>query len=215
MTVASVVGRRGITEVLHFTQSKGLLGTLAAGAVLSRTHITDKSEEILAYIAKVNATRVIDPGYEGYVNLSVSEINSEFFGVSSKWYPEADWAILAFDPLVLSHAGVVFCTTNNAYPRCQRATGDAGLEALFANSVNGKYTSVHTRPKGFPENLTTDEQAEVLYPKRLSTKHLLRVYARDSEFADQIHAHFGLIGHRAVEVIVAPERFLSRGGATT
>src|SRR4051794_35217009 len=113
MSVADVIARRGITEIVHFTPEKGLLGILAAGAALSRVDIHD--EEILEYIAEVNSKRVLDPGDEGCVNLSITEINSSFFGYSTNWRPGTRWVVLGWDPVILTHPGVVFVTTNNAY----------------------------------------------------------------------------------------------------
>jgi hypothetical protein len=211
VSIADVVRRRGITEIVHFTMSKGLLGILAARATLSRVRITD--EEILKFIARVNANRVIDSGYEDYVNLSITEINHHFFDISSrKWHPDAEWAVLSFDPKILSHQDVVFVTTNNGYPARRRARGEAGLEAMFAPTVLGYYSQECRRTVRMPDNLTTDEQAEVLYPQRLSTEYLRAVYVRDGDFQDQVHAHFGAVGHPDVEITVAPERFQSRGG---
>jgi hypothetical protein len=53
------------------------------------------------------------------VNLSISRINARLFNISAKnWHRALDgwWAVLSFDPLILTHDGVVFATTNNAYP---------------------------------------------------------------------------------------------------
>src|SRR6185437_14210087 len=184
MSVADVIRRRGIIEVVHFTMSKGLLGTLAAGAVLSRVRIHD--EEILEFIARVNSTRVIDPGDEDRVNLSISEINHRFFNISSsKWHPNDQWAVLAFDPEILTHDGVVFVTTNNGYPAKRKGDGETGLEALFASTVRGYYGREEQRSAGMPDYLTTDEQAEVLYPQRLSVEYMKAVYVKDGAFQDQ------------------------------
>jgi len=211
MSVADVVQRRGITEVVHFTMSKGLLGILAAGAALSRKRIKDA--EILEFIARVNSERVIDGGYEDYVNLSISEINHRFFTIcSEKWHPDAEWAILSFDPEILGHDDVVFVTTNNGYPARKQARGGKGIEALFAPTVLGYYGREEKRTPGMPNNLTTDEQAEAMYPKQVSSEYLRAVYVRNGEFQDQVCAHFGAIGHRDVEILVAPGRFESRGG---
>lgn len=209
MTVADTVRERGIVEVVHFTPSRGVLGTLAARAALSRARIHD--EDILEYIARVNAIRVLDPGYENTVHLSITGINSSFFEVSARWHPDDDWAVLAFDPVILQHDGVVFCTTNNAYPACSRGRGDGGLEALFAPRVHGRYGTPHTRTPDMAPNLTTDEQAEVLYPERLSTEFLRTIYVRDEDFADQVHAHLGAVNHPDVPVIIAPDRFEPHG----
>jgi hypothetical protein len=208
--VQRIVRRRQIREIVHFTPSKALLGILAVGAALSRVRISD--EEILTYIAQVNTNRVLDPGYEDYVNLSISSINSAFFDVSaSRWHPTADWALLAFDPVILEHEGVQFCSTNNGYPACRRARGHDGLEAVFASTVAGKYGRQVLRKADIPDNLTTDEQAEVLYPERLSTEYLRTIYVRSPEFSDQVHAHMAVVNHPGVEVLVAPARFKLHG----
>jgi hypothetical protein len=209
VTIENSILARRIVEVVHFTPSKGLLGTLAARAVLSRVRIHD--EEILEYIARVNAERVLDPGYEDTINLSITSLNSSFFDASSRWHPNNSWALMAFDPVVLQHEGVVFCTTNNGYPACTRGTGQAALEAMFADEVRSRYGNPIRRPPGLPANLTTDEQAEVLYPERLSTEYLRTVYVRDEQFADQVHAHFGAVGHPIVPVVIAPDRFQLHG----
>jgi hypothetical protein len=212
MSVESIVQQRGIKEVVHFTMSKGLLGILATGEVLSRQRITD--HEILEFIARMNADRVLDPRFKDYVNLSVSEVNHRFFTTSStKWHPNDKWAVLGFDPAILAHDGVIFVTTNNAYPSCERAKGDGGIKAVFEPKVSGLYGNQVTRVTGMPDHLTTDEQAEVLYPRRLSIDYLRKIYVRDGDFQDQVHAHLGAVAPALdVEVIVAPERFLYRGG---
>jgi hypothetical protein len=209
LTVAETVRKRGIVEVVHFTPSRGVLGTLAARAVLSRARIHD--EAILEYIARVNANRILDPGYENTVHLSITAINSSFFDVSARWHPDDDWAVLAFDPVILQDNGVIFCTTNNAYPACSRGRGREGLEALFSPRVLGRYGAPHTRAAGMAANLTTDEQAEVLYPERLSTEFLRAIYVREEDFADQVHAHLGAVNHADVQVVIAPDRFELRG----
>lgn len=209
MSIAGVVRRRGIVDVVHFTPSIAVLGILAARAALSRRGIFD--EEILKYIARVNAERVLDPGYENTVHLSLTGINSSFFSAVERWRPDERWAVLAFDPRILSHEGVVFCTTNNAYPSVRRGQGEAGLEALFADRVLGRYGTPHTRRAGMPLYLTTDEQAEVLYPGRLSTEHLRAIYVRDEEFADQVAAHFAVTNHPDVPIVVSPDRFELHG----
>ena len=206
MTIPAIVARRGIAEVVHFTTSKGVLGTLDSGAILSRPLV--RTEERLEYIMRLNTPIVKDAGWERYVNLSITTINRRLFDFSAnQWHPDLWWAILALEPEILSHDGVFFVTTNNIYPSRRRAGGADGLEAMFADPVYGRYNFVHRRPNGMPDNLTTDNEAEVLYPERISSEFVRTIYVAEHDHADQVCSHIALVGHRDIPVVVAPERF--------
>lgn len=205
MTIPAQIAQRGIIEVVHFTTLRGLLGILDTKAALSRTRV--KVEERIEFILKLNAPMVRDAAWEDYVNLSISEINTSFLGHSKRWHPGIKWAIAAFDPVILEHPGVHFTTTNNIYPSCRRGTGAAGLAAMFADPVYGRYATVHRRGQGLPANLTTDVEAEVLYAPPLSTEFLRRIYVAEPETADEVHAYINLVGHQSVEVRIEPRRF--------
>ena len=207
MTIAEIVERRGITEVVHFTTGRGLTGVLDTKAVLSRARV--KAEERLEYIIQLNCPTVLDEAWEDFVNLSVTRINRSLFKSSSrKWHPDHSWALLAFDPVILEHKGVVFTTTNNAYANVvKRASGPEGLEALFAKRIPwGYYGSICTRGRDMTDNLATDEQAEVLYPESVSTEFLQTIYVAEHTHADAVCAQLALVGHREVTVMVDPTR---------
>ncbi len=97
------------------------------------------------------------------------------------------WAVLGFDPAVLSHEGVWFTTTNNIYDVVNRGQGPSSLEALFAERVSwGHYGSVLTRNRSIDPAHTTCPQAEVLYPGVLSLEALKVVYVDNEENSDAI-----------------------------
>jgi hypothetical protein len=183
-SIADVVNSHGITEVLHFSTNHGLTGILAEGAVLSRQRLPES--EYLEHVYKPNASVRKDRAWLDYVNLSISRINTEFFGHSTRWHADQDvwWCALAFDPAIMSHDGVVFATTNNMYSGCRRAGGKDGLENLFAPTVERWPGNTATRASSMPDSWTTCHQAEVLYPERLSCEHLLRVYVATGPHAD-------------------------------
>lgn len=215
-TVDSIVCRRGIQEILHFTKgSAGLAGILHVGAVQSRYRL--ERDARLTYIFEPNATFRKDTEWLDYVNLSISDVNSAFFGASGNWHKEAGewWVILSFDPAVAGHPGVFFTTTNNIYTGVQRAQGTEGLQALFADRIlrwhdRSKGDIAALRKAGTPDHLSTCEQAEILYPKEISTEFLLRIYVRNGEDRDDTMAQLEILGHGGVEVVVAPERFNGR-----
>jgi hypothetical protein len=207
MTINEIVARRGITEILHFTPHHGLLGSLYSKAVKSRKRLP--AEVDLSFIYKPNANYRKDTAWQDYVNLSISRINSEFFRSSCRWHRGEDlwWCIMAFDPMILTHPGVYFSTTNNIYTGVCRGTGPAGLERLFGHSVLRWAGNVVVRPTDLPLDLPTCVQAEVLYPGELSVNHLRRVYVERNEDSDEVHAQMHVIGIDVLEVVVDPSKF--------
>lgn len=207
MSINTIIKNRGIGEVMHFTTENGLLGVLDKRVVLSR-HLLP-ADDRLEFILKLNAPNVLDLEWDNYVNLSISRINSYFFRSSQNWHDKVSWRILSFHPDILSHEGVYFTTTNNAYHDfVQRANGLEGLLALFADSIIGlrgrRFDRRHTTPLSCP----TDIQAEVLYPGQLSTEYLQRIYVRNGEDVDLVRGQISATSHPDVSVIIDPSKFL-------
>ncbi|CAN7161510.1 DUF4433 domain-containing protein [Paraburkholderia hospita] len=214
-TIKEVVIARGISEVVHFTSNHGLVGALQVGAVVSRRQLP--AENHLAYIAApTSATRREAEEYFDknedwldFVNLSISEINASYFNFASKkWHVTGDrwWAILSFSPDILSHDGVYFATTNNIYDFVSRQPGASGLEKLFAPSVRRKGSwTAYRRDRA--ENLPTCEQAEVLYPKRLSLDYLERVYVQNGDDYDLVSGWLNYYKRPDVQVLIDAAKF--------
>ena len=137
----------------------------------------------------------------------MTDINRELFRRSRGWDPEAEWVIIRFDPTILGDPGVVFCTTNNAYPTVQRGEGLSGFNQMFAAEVPWGYLgSVSTRGNRAP-NQTTNPQAELLYPRELSLEYLQGIVVEDEgvlETVDGILTHFP--AHQP-PVVLDPEAF--------
>jgi len=137
MTIDDIIVARGIEEVLHFTTNKGITGMIASGYVFSRRRLPD--EKHLEHVYRYNCPdRSRDVDWHGYVNLSVTTVNRNLFGISKgKWHRADDgwWCIASFVPEVMLHDGVVFATTNNMYSGVLRQAGSSGLEQLFAPHI--------------------------------------------------------------------------------
>ena len=196
---------RDLTDIVHFTTTKGALGVLASGAVKSRERLPET--KYLEHVYRPNATFRKDAAWLDHVNLSISRINDWMFGSSVGWHSdeEVSWVVLTFDPEILGHPGVVFATTNNIYPSCRRAEGLDGFNSLFADTVVGRYSAVHDRA-GKPDHWPTDRQAEVLYPGELSCRHLRRI---DVQLAETTDVLAGILDGLDLEVPIrlAPEVF--------
>lgn len=203
MSVADVIQQRQVQEVLHFTTNSGLAGILASRAVKSRAILP--AEKGLEHVYSPNCQYRKDTAWLNYVNLSISKINLHLFGISSeKWHVDEDlwWAILAFQPEVLTHDGVYFTTTNNMYTGVRRGLGEEGMEALFEPRVTRWAGSTVDREPSLPDASPTCGQAEVLYPQELSTEHLQRIYVVEEDHGDAVAGMLGAIGHPSVEIVV-------------
>ena len=178
---------------------------LASRAVKSRLSLPKDS--YLEHVYRPNANTRKDPSWLDYVNLSIERINDWMFNASARWHiaDNNPWVVLSFDVEILGHPGVVFTTTNNIYPSCRRAEGLQGFKAMFAESVTGRYRDVHTRDGKRPQ-WSTDRQAEVLYPRKLSCEYLRRIDVQLPEAVDEIHGAMAGLS-QIVPVRYAPEVF--------
>ena len=202
--VAAATGR-GVTQVVHFTTVRGVTGVLAKRAVKSRKRLPE--EDYLEHVYQPNAKFRKDGAWLDYVNLSISGINDWMFDSSVRWHAHEDnpWVVLVLDVELLGDPGVVFATTNNIYPACQRQEGLGGFDALFAPTVKGWYGTVHDRDGKQPD-WPTDRQAEVLYPGEVPCRYLRRIDVQRADVVDSIH---GILGGLRLTVPVrhAPEVF--------
>lgn len=211
MTVKDLVEAKSINEVVHFTTNHGCLGTLYTDHLQSRKRLQD--DKMVRFLFAPNSILRKDIRYVDYVSLSISHINTDFYRVSSlSWHRNEPifWCILSFSPEILTHDGVVFSTTNNIYPSVIRGAGALGLEALFAQEVAGRYGVVMSRPNALPTFYPTCYQAEALYPAKISTDFLQRIYVANNAEQSEIIGFLKATFHRDVDVVVSPEKFGAR-----
>jgi hypothetical protein len=205
VSAAEFARGREITEVLHYTSERGAMGTVMKKALLSREQVENDSD--IAFIFEGVWERK-DPEWVDYISLSLSRINLDLYRRSRKRFPDYWWAIFSFDIEVLDHDGVWFATTNNTYPVCERAQGEAGLAAMFAPTVPwGWRGSVKTRSSGMPEAWTTCEAAEVLYPQSIPLEYLQRIYVPGAQHRRLVQAWAEVYGARELTIEVKPGSF--------
>lgn len=210
MTILDIINERQLTEILHFTTDAGVLGALRTGFLIPSRELNQ--EEQIEFILKHNCRVRKDPAWTGHNSLSITAINTRFFEFSRAQHVSQIpiwWCILSFDPAILAHANVMFCTGNNTWPKSTRTAGPAGLEALFASSVPGSFGTTIVRNRRAAPNLPTCDQAEVLYPGKLSISHLTGIYVEQQDHADQLGAWFSVVRADLSEhlVKIQPHRF--------
>ncbi|MFD9002171.1 DarT ssDNA thymidine ADP-ribosyltransferase family protein [Streptomyces sp. NPDC059582] len=209
-TVDSYLVQRGVSEIRHFTTNRGLAGVLATQSLLSRKQLPEES--YLEHIFTPNCDTRKDRHYLDTISLSISKINADFFNVcSGSWHASSDvwWVVLGIEASVLAHPGVIFTTTNNIYSNVKRGEGVGALKALFADEIRPFIPppNVIIKRSNQPEECPTDARAEALYPQRLSTEHLLRIYVRFPEHEEKVAATMDAVGHPSVEIKYDPEAF--------
>lgn len=207
--ISALIQERKISEVVHFTTNRGLLGILLQQECKARALLSE--DEYLESIYHENTKwRREDPKYWRYVNLSISEPNHSFLRTSSqKWWANEDlfWAVLSFDPVTMTHPGVLFSPSNMGYEGITPVKGLPGAEALFADRVPYGFGR-NTPPRGNREpHLPTNPQAEVLYPQAVSTRYLQRICVLTDEDAAKAEAIVSVSGHDEVDIIVDPVTF--------
>lgn len=203
------VEQREIYDVVHFTTSAGLVGIFAKNMLLPRAQLA--SDDYLEHIYRPNSKiRYEARKYWEYVNLSISSVNNRFFSISQGWHPTQDnlfWAILHFDPVILTHPEVLFSPGNMAYRGIVPEGGRDGFEAIFANKVPCGFGGTRNRVTSLAANLPTDPQAEVLYPGGISTVFLRQVTVADNEDAASVEGIVSAFCHPEVPVVVDPSEF--------
>jgi hypothetical protein len=192
-----------VQQLLHYTTQKGIHGTIASKALLSRAQLDQ--EEYLALIREPVWPRRDAPWID-HISLSVTTINDDLFRRSRSHFPHLWWAVIAVSPAVLDDAGVVFTTTNNIFPSVRRGEGSAGFEAMFADEVVGRYGVVHTRA-GLPDAQPTDRAAEVLYPQRIETSRIQAIYVMEPDHKHMILGWCAALDHQDIPVEVRPDVF--------
>ena len=221
-TIADIVRERQISEVVHFTSNYGLVGCLASKTLLSRRQLPQA--ESLKHVLKQTSPVIFEEkdwfdkqqDWVDFVNMSISEINSSYFRFANEqWHTTGDryWVIMGFDSAILSHDGVYFSTTNNVYDRTVRMPGVEGFEALFVQAIQRKSSSpawVARRSQRTHSNLTTCEQAEVLYPKAVLMDYLRTVYLQSAEHEDWAKMILNRSGRQDVTTVAGHEKFLGK-----
>lgn len=204
MSAIEAAREREVVELVHYTTSPGIMGTLRTGRLLSRKRL-EGNEDIAFVREAIWPTRLYK--WDDHISLSISRINKELHDRSRRRYPEHWWGILSFSTSLLNDEDVWFATCNNLWPSCKRAQHAAGFEALFADTVEGKFQVDSERDTVMPASWATDRSAEVLYPGEITLDHLQRIYVTDLAHRALIMAWCETFSIATPEVVVDASRF--------
>ncbi|MFJ2770075.1 DarT ssDNA thymidine ADP-ribosyltransferase family protein [Streptomyces sp. NPDC087300] len=206
--IGTLIHDRKIVELVHFTTNRGLLGILVEQLCKARA-LLDQDKYLESIYHANTRLRWEDARYQRCVNLSISEPNHRFLRKSSDdWWANEDlfWAVLSFDPVIMTHPGVLFAPSNMAYQGIVPVEGARAAEALFASSVPYGFGKTMQRRQKQPHQ-PTNPQAEVLYPEAVPTRYLQRIYVVTEDDAAKANAIVSASAHDEVDIIVDPASF--------
>lgn len=205
-TIADRIAARGISRVCHFTPARSLSHILADKSGIRPTRELSDEERKL-----YNPTDLLRlDGHTDHVCCSVEYPNG--------WYMDRAraaellfrrWVVLFLNPSVLSIPGTLFAPRNAAASAVALRQGTDGFEAMFAASIRGAYGKVFKRGAGHLACSPTDDQAEVLVPRRIPVEDIIGIGVESVEqgVEERLSLEYCGIDASGLTFIVAPSLF--------
>jgi len=198
VTPARAAAARGVTRLCHFTPNVNLVDILSDGAIRPTADLADSPGAPF----RPTDTKRLD-GHPDKISCSVQYPNAHYMDRTAD-RPDlvhfTDRCVLLLDIALLDRDGVLFAPTNAATGRgagCR--PGLDGFEALYAGTVHGAQGRRISRGLYHREACPTDEQAEVLIPGDIGTRHLLQIVLPSESAIRNLLAQL-----RAVEIDLGP-----------
>jgi len=198
--------RRGITRVVHFTQSRNLAHILPEpGGIKCTADIRREAADVL----NVNDPSRLDQR-EDYISCTVQYPNYWMLRIMKdreKFFDE--WAILLINSSVLWQPSTFFCPRNAAaLGGALLATGATAFHGMFADTVTGQGGRTWRRTPKMLAHAPTDDQAEVMVHKYIPRSLITGVAVKSRELAVREQARLSIFaGVPRIPWIVAPELF--------
>lgn len=177
--IEQVVKKRSIKNLIHFTPTINFMSMVEQQAILSRDHLEKldiEQYDVLDYVQFTDSIRYDD---KSYINLSITEPNRFLFRKfreRTKNDPSIEWCVLKLKTELLYWHDTLFSVTNAASYAAKRE-GINGtshdFEKLFQSELLLKNRVC--RFSGMANNLTTDNQAEVLVKNKIPFSYVEEV----------------------------------------
>jgi hypothetical protein len=206
--VAQQATRRAVTRLCHLTPFRNLLHIASEGALLSTAEL--QSNERAAFEPQDLAR--LD-GHPDHICCSIQYPNVWYLRSKrlnstplQRLFP--DWVCLLIDPSYLWVDGTLFCHRNAAAGwGSYLAAGPDAFAGIYNDVVLGAKGSISRNQK--PENCPTDDQAEVLVPKRIPLEDANHIVVADESQARRTYTGLELIGAPVQKLrwTIAPEFF--------
>ena len=206
--IAEQAVRRGVTRLCHLTPFRNLLHIARDGALLSTQEL--RSDERAAFQPQDLAR--LD-GHHDHICCSIQYPNVWYLRSKRRetkplqlLFP--DWVCLLIKPSYLWADGALFCHRNAASGSgAFLAAGPDAFAAMYDDIVYGARGPTSRDHK--PDSCPTDDQAEVLIPKRIPLEDANHVVVAEEAQARRIYTGLELIGAPVRELVwtIAPQLF--------
>lgn len=206
--IAEQAARRGVTRLCHLTPFLNLVHITREGGLLSTAELQSKER---AAFDPQDLLRL--DGHPDHICCSIQYPNVWYLRSRrqnatplQRLFPA--WVCLLIDPSYLWADDALFCHRNAAAGSGSYiAAGADAFAAMYDDVVDGSRGPVHRDHKA--ESCPTDDQAEVLIPKRIPLDNANHVVVADESQARRIYAGLELIGAPVEKLswTIAPEFF--------
>jgi hypothetical protein len=207
--IAQEAYRRRVTRLCHFTPVRNLLHIATEGALRSTTELSTDERAVFDQQDLLRLDR-----HPGHICCSVQYPNIWYLRRKrrdatplQRLFPR--WVCLLIDPSYLAADGALFCHRNAAAGSgAYLAAGSDAFASIFADPVDGANGPIARDKK--PNSCPTDDQAEVLVPKRIPIEHAREIVVSDEAQARANYVGLQLIGAPVDQLrwVIAPELFL-------
>lgn len=168
---------RRITELVHFTNMDNLESIFINFGIYSIKKLRDENIKYLN-----NDTKRLDGLYE-YICCSITKVNHYYFHNCLEKSSFNDFCIIKINPRIIYKTETLYAVTNAAKESNNpelRYTGKTYNDfcKLFQNNINidGNYKK---RPPNIADNITTDDQAEVLIHDSIHYYDIKEIVVKD------------------------------------
>lgn len=166
----TIITRRNITDIYHFTKMSNLHSILQNG-ILPRNFL-EYNEINFSFNDQVRADNRVDCS-----SFSISHPNYKMFYPCRLNDPNSDWVVLSFDPSIILEKNVFFYPTNAAsnterFRPAIEHQGNVAFEAMFAER-NGLPTRTI---RGLKDNEPSDVQAEIMIEGLIESRYITNIY---------------------------------------
>lgn len=185
MNIEEEVKKRGIKNLIHFTPTINLMSIIEQKALISRAGLESLDIEKFDVPDYVQFTDSIRYDDKNYINLSITTSNKflfKRFRERTQHDPTILWCVLLIKTEPLYWQDTLFSVTNAASRAAQRYGINGDVETfkkMFSNELMTKQKI--SRKTNYPENQTTDFQAEVLVKDKLPMFCIEKVCFPDEE----------------------------------
>ncbi len=215
LSIEQQVSVRGVTRLCHLTPVRNLLHIAAEGALRSTAEL---SADERATFDQQDLQRL--DRHPDHICCSVQYPNVWYLrrkrgGATQLQRLFPGWVCLLIDPAYLGAEETLFCHRNAATRSgAYLASGREAFAAIYADPVDGATGLIDRALK--PASCPTDDQAEVLVPKRIPIEHANQIVVADEPQARSSFVQLQLLGVPVHDLrwIIAPEFFSSSLSAT-